>query len=72
MWRSLGASAWPSLLVLSPHGSLVASFLGGGRVKEMEELIEAMLVFYGTPDFNNDAKSIVLETSSTTSSGTNI
>jgi hypothetical protein len=47
MWRALGVSSWPTLVVLSPNGKVLASLAGEGHRQDVEDLVAAALEYYG-------------------------
>ncbi|KAG6702381.1 protein SUPPRESSOR OF QUENCHING 1, chloroplastic isoform X1 [Carya illinoinensis] len=48
MWRELGVSSWPTFAIVGPNGQLIAQLSGEGRRKDLNDLVEAALLFYGT------------------------
>ncbi|KAK1432524.1 hypothetical protein QVD17_09421 [Tagetes erecta] len=47
MWRELGISSWPTFAIIGPTGKLLAQLAGEGRRKDLDDLVEAALLFYG-------------------------
>ncbi|KAF5199714.1 Nhl repeat-containing protein [Thalictrum thalictroides] len=47
LWRELGISSWPTFAVVSPNGKLLAQISGEGHRKDLDDLVEAALLFYG-------------------------
>lgn len=47
MWRSLGINSWPSLLVVTPNGKVLARFAGEGHYEDLKDVISAALNYYG-------------------------
>jgi DNA-binding beta-propeller fold protein YncE len=47
MWRDLGVSSWPTLMVLSPKGKVIAQLAGEGHRKDLDDLVQAALNYYG-------------------------
>jgi DNA-binding beta-propeller fold protein YncE len=47
MWRSLGINSWPSLLVVTPNGKVLARFAGEGHYEELKSVVSAALNVYG-------------------------
>ncbi|KAG5232309.1 NHL repeat-containing protein [Salix suchowensis] len=47
LWRELGVSSWPTFAVVGPNGKLIAQLSGEGRRKDLDDLIEAALLYYG-------------------------
>ncbi|XP_022865066.1 protein SUPPRESSOR OF QUENCHING 1, chloroplastic isoform X2 [Olea europaea var. sylvestris] len=47
LWRELGINSWPTFAVVGPNGKLIAQISGEGRRKDLDNLIEAALLFYG-------------------------
>ncbi|KAI3944972.1 hypothetical protein MKW92_051069 [Papaver armeniacum] len=47
LWRELGVSSWPTFAIVSPNGKLLAQIAGEGRRKDLDDLVEAALLFYG-------------------------
>ena len=47
LWSTLGVTCWPTQLLLCPRGRPVAVAMGEGHAGLVEELVQAMLEFYG-------------------------
>jgi len=47
MWRSLGINSWPSLLVITPNGKVLARFAGEGHYDDLKSVVSAALNVYG-------------------------
>ncbi|CAM6081683.1 unnamed protein product [Calypogeia fissa] len=47
MWRQLGVSSWPTLMILSPQGKVIAQLAGEGHRKDVDDLVQAALNYYG-------------------------
>ncbi|KAL7588310.1 hypothetical protein Lser_V15G39866 [Lactuca serriola] len=47
MWRELGISSWPTFAIIGPTGKLLAQLAGEGRRKDLDDLVEAALLYYG-------------------------
>nr|XP_043614411.1 protein SUPPRESSOR OF QUENCHING 1, chloroplastic [Erigeron canadensis] len=47
MWRELGINSWPTFAIIGPTGKLLAQLAGEGRRKDLDDLVEAALIFYG-------------------------
>ncbi|KAM7272381.1 hypothetical protein ACFE04_027044 [Oxalis oulophora] len=47
LWRELGVSSWPTFALVSPGGKLIAQLAGEGRRKDLDDLVEAALLYYG-------------------------
>ncbi|KAL2536921.1 haloacid dehalogenase-like hydrolase family protein [Forsythia ovata] len=47
LWRALGVNSWPTFAIVGPNGKLIAQVSGEGRRKDLDDLIEAALLFYG-------------------------
>lgn len=47
MWKALGVSAWPTLVVVSPRGRILARISGEGHREDMDDLVAAALEYYG-------------------------
>ncbi|KAI5658535.1 hypothetical protein M9H77_27328 [Catharanthus roseus] len=46
LWRELGINSWPTFALVSPNGKLIAQLAGEGRRKDLDDLIEAALLYY--------------------------
>lgn len=47
LWRELGVNSWPTFAVVGPNGRLLAQISGEGRRKDLDDIVEAALMFYG-------------------------
>lgn len=47
MWRELGVSSWPTLVVVGATGRVLATLAGEGHRNDLDELVEAALLVYG-------------------------
>ncbi|KAK6143850.1 hypothetical protein DH2020_024198 [Rehmannia glutinosa] len=47
LWRELGISSWPTFALVGPNGKLIAQVSGEGRRKDLDDLVEAALMYYG-------------------------
>uniref|UniRef100_A0A6N2KCR3 Thioredoxin domain-containing protein n=1 Tax=Salix viminalis TaxID=40686 RepID=A0A6N2KCR3_SALVM len=47
LWHELGVSSWPTFAIVGPNGKLIAQLSGEGRRKDLDDLIEAALLYYG-------------------------
>lgn len=47
LWRALGVSSWPTLVVVSPRGRVIAALPGEGHTQDVDDLVAAALEFYG-------------------------
>ncbi|GFP87939.1 nhl repeat-containing protein 2 [Phtheirospermum japonicum] len=47
LWRELGISSWPTLALVGPNGKLIAQVSGEGHRKDLDDLVEAALMYYG-------------------------
>ncbi|KAH6762487.1 haloacid dehalogenase-like hydrolase family protein [Perilla frutescens var. hirtella] len=47
LWRELGISSWPTFALVGPNGKLLAQLSGEGRRKDLDDLVEAALLYYG-------------------------
>uniref|UniRef100_A0A2N9EPZ1 Thioredoxin domain-containing protein n=1 Tax=Fagus sylvatica TaxID=28930 RepID=A0A2N9EPZ1_FAGSY len=47
LWRELGINSWPTFAIVGPNGKLLAQIAGEGRRKDLDDLVEAALQFYG-------------------------
>ncbi|XP_023894808.2 protein SUPPRESSOR OF QUENCHING 1, chloroplastic isoform X2 [Quercus suber] len=47
LWRELGINSWPTFAIVGPNGKLLAQIAGEGRQKDLDNLVEAALLFYG-------------------------
>lgn len=47
LWRELGVSSWPTMVVVGPNRKLIAQISGEGHRKDLDDFIDAALQFYG-------------------------
>ncbi|KAB1227389.1 NHL repeat-containing protein 2 [Morella rubra] len=47
LWRELGVNSWPTFAIVGPNGKLIAQISGEGHRKDLDDLVEAALLFYG-------------------------
>ncbi|KAJ7973259.1 NHL repeat-containing protein 2 [Quillaja saponaria] len=47
LWRELGINSWPTFAIIGPNGKLLAQIPGEGHRKDLDDLVEAALLFYG-------------------------
>ncbi|KAK7397113.1 hypothetical protein VNO78_18280 [Psophocarpus tetragonolobus] len=47
LWRKLGINSWPTFAIVSPGGKLLAQLAGEGHKKDLDDFVEAALLFYG-------------------------
>ncbi|XP_028779438.1 protein SUPPRESSOR OF QUENCHING 1, chloroplastic [Neltuma alba] len=47
LWRKLGINSWPTFAIIGPNGNLLAQISGEGRKKDLDDFVEAALLFYG-------------------------
>ncbi|XP_047307151.1 protein SUPPRESSOR OF QUENCHING 1, chloroplastic [Impatiens glandulifera] len=47
LWRELGVNSWPTFVVVAPNGKVIAQLSGEGRRKDLDDLVEAALLYYG-------------------------
>ncbi|VFR01697.1 unnamed protein product [Cuscuta campestris] len=47
LWRELGINSWPTFAVIGPNGKLLAQVAGEGHREDLDDLVEAALLFYG-------------------------
>ncbi|KAL9141056.1 hypothetical protein ABFS82_14G077900 [Erythranthe guttata] len=47
LWRELGISSWPTFALVGPNGKLITQVSGEGRRKDLDDLVEAALSYYG-------------------------
>ncbi|XP_049351300.1 protein SUPPRESSOR OF QUENCHING 1, chloroplastic isoform X4 [Solanum verrucosum] len=59
LWRELGVNSWPTFVLVGPNGKLLAQIAGEGHRKDLDNLVEAALLFYGKKKLL-DSKSIPL------------
>ncbi|KAJ4825096.1 Protein SUPPRESSOR OF QUENCHING 1, chloroplastic [Turnera subulata] len=48
LWRELGVNSWPTFAIVGPNGKLLAQLAGEGRRKDLDDLVEAALIYYGS------------------------
>ncbi|XP_057961309.1 protein SUPPRESSOR OF QUENCHING 1, chloroplastic [Malania oleifera] len=46
-WRELGVSSWPTFAIVGPNSKLLAQISGEGHLQDLDDLVEAALLFYG-------------------------
>ncbi|KAI3448473.1 hypothetical protein Pfo_005138 [Paulownia fortunei] len=46
LWRELGVSSWPTFALVGPNGKLIAQVSGEGHRKDLDDLVEAALIYY--------------------------
>ncbi|KAJ6791613.1 NHL repeat-containing protein 2 isoform X2 [Iris pallida] len=62
LWRELGVSSWPTLVVVGPNRKLIAQISGEGHRKDLDDLIDAALQFYGEKNLlENNSIPLALE-----------
>lgn len=54
MWRELGVNSWPTFAIVGPNGRLLGQISGEGRRKDLEDIVEAALLFYGERQMLDD------------------
>ncbi|KDP23397.1 hypothetical protein JCGZ_23230 [Jatropha curcas] len=47
LWRELGINSWPTFAIVGPNGKVLAQISGEGHRKDLDDLVEAALLFYG-------------------------
>ncbi|XP_043687165.1 protein SUPPRESSOR OF QUENCHING 1, chloroplastic isoform X2 [Telopea speciosissima] len=47
LWRELGVNSWPTFVIVSPNSKILAQISGEGHRKDLDDLVEAALLFYG-------------------------
>ncbi|BAT86122.1 hypothetical protein VIGAN_04374300, partial [Vigna angularis var. angularis] len=47
LWRNLGISSWPTFAIVGPDGKLLAQLAGEGHRKDLDDFVEAALLYYG-------------------------
>ncbi|KAL6964636.1 Protein SUPPRESSOR OF QUENCHING 1, chloroplastic [Sarracenia purpurea var. burkii] len=47
LWRELGVNSWPTFTIVGPNGRVLAQISGEGHRKDLDDLVEAALLFYG-------------------------
>ncbi|XP_073030200.1 protein SUPPRESSOR OF QUENCHING 1, chloroplastic isoform X1 [Primulina eburnea] len=48
LWRELGVNSWPTFALVDPNGKLIAQIAGEGHQKDLDDLVKAALIYYGT------------------------
>ncbi|XP_020264541.1 NHL repeat-containing protein 2 isoform X1 [Asparagus officinalis] len=56
LWRELGVNSWPTFVVVGPNGKLIAQVAGEGHRKDLDDLIDAALQFYGEKKILDNAR----------------
>ncbi|XP_057439055.1 protein SUPPRESSOR OF QUENCHING 1, chloroplastic isoform X2 [Lotus japonicus] len=54
LWQKLGISSWPTFAIIGPNGKLLAQLAGEGRKKDLDDFVEAALLFYGKQNMLDD------------------
>ncbi|KAJ8752307.1 hypothetical protein K2173_003943 [Erythroxylum novogranatense] len=47
LWRKLGISSWPTFAIVGPNGKLLAEVSGEGHRQDLDDLVEAAILYYG-------------------------
>ncbi|CAI0446545.1 unnamed protein product [Linum tenue] len=47
LWRELGINSWPTFAIVGPNGKLLAQVAGEGHRQDLDDLVEAALLYYG-------------------------
>ncbi|KAL2932437.1 Protein SUPPRESSOR OF QUENCHING 1 chloroplastic [Bienertia sinuspersici] len=47
LWRELGVNSWPTFAIVGPNGRLLGQISGEGRRKDLDDIVEAALLYYG-------------------------
>ncbi|KAJ4956610.1 hypothetical protein NE237_013393 [Protea cynaroides] len=47
LWRELGVNSWPTFVIVSPSNKILAQISGEGHRKDLDDLLEVALLFYG-------------------------
>ncbi|KAK7284430.1 hypothetical protein RJT34_19176 [Clitoria ternatea] len=47
LWRKLGINSWPTFAIVGPNGKLLSQLAGEGHKKDLDDFVEAALMFYG-------------------------
>ncbi|XP_074264244.1 protein SUPPRESSOR OF QUENCHING 1, chloroplastic [Silene latifolia] len=55
LWRELGVNSWPTFTVIGPTGKVIAQISGEGRRKDLDDIVEAALLFYGKRKMLDDS-----------------
>ncbi|KAK7379175.1 hypothetical protein VNO80_04628 [Phaseolus coccineus] len=62
LWRNLGINSWPTFAIIGPDGKLLAQLAGEGHKKDLDDFVEAALLFYGKQNMlDNTPISLSLE-----------
>uniref|UniRef100_A0A1D1YFL6 NHL repeat-containing protein 2 n=2 Tax=Anthurium amnicola TaxID=1678845 RepID=A0A1D1YFL6_9ARAE len=62
LWRELGINSWPTFVIVSPTGKLLAQISGEGHRKDLDDLVAAALQFYDEKKIlNNRSIPLALE-----------
>lgn len=61
LWRQIGVRAWPSLVVIGPHGNLLLMTSGEGNGGTIDACLRAALDYYPDEDFRWDPIPVALE-----------
>ncbi|TKY61571.1 NHL repeat-containing protein 2 [Spatholobus suberectus] len=62
LWRKLGINSWPTIAIVGPSGKLLAQLAGEGHKKDLDDFVEAALLFYGKKNMlDNTPISLSLE-----------
>ncbi|XP_014495822.1 protein SUPPRESSOR OF QUENCHING 1, chloroplastic [Vigna radiata var. radiata] len=62
LWRNLGISSWPTFAIVGPDGKLLAQLAGEGHRKDLDDFVEAALLYYGKQNMlDNTPISLSLE-----------
>ncbi|CAL8471539.1 g11081 [Coccomyxa elongata] len=47
LWRDLGVASWPTLVIVSPRGRVLATLPGEGQQQNVDDMLAAALEYYG-------------------------
>ncbi|QCD98412.1 nuclear pore complex protein [Vigna unguiculata] len=62
LWRNLGINSWPTFAIVGPDGKLLAQLAGEGHKKDLDDFLEAALLYYGKQNkLDNTPISLSLE-----------
>ncbi|XP_028217682.1 protein SUPPRESSOR OF QUENCHING 1, chloroplastic isoform X1 [Glycine soja] len=62
LWRKLGINSWPTFAIVGPNGKVLAQLAGEGHKKDLDDFVEAALLFYGKQNMlDNTPISLSLE-----------
>ena len=61
LWRAIGVSSWPTVVVIGPKGNLILMVSGEGNKMVLDACITAALRFYSADLFRHDPVPIRLE-----------